>query len=695
LNLAAGVRAKNSTAFEAAAQFLQQGLDLLPPDAWTAHYELTLSLHTEGCAAGYLVGQHEDAEQRFKAVLTHAQTSLEKVRVYEAKMAFLEISLKYQEALRLGREGLQALGFAIPAKGTQILVLKEVLLTKTLLRKRTVQDLIDLPALTDPRQLAIVRLLNACVASSFIGDPDYFPIVALRLLRLSVQHGNSMYAAPSYVAYGHMCVGALGDRAGGYQFGRLALEVLEKFDARSLKALVYLAFGSVINHWQRPLKESLDYLLEAYHSGVGTGDFVNAGYALFHYIPILFSTGATLATAKTVCAKYQDEIKRLRQLNRTDELCEMYYQLLLCLSGEAENMSLIKGELFDETIMIPKWREDDFLPGLHAYIGTKLMLHYLSSAFEDAIAVVQEGGQAYLDSLMGSMGAVYYEFYYALTLLAHCSAVDGRTRRQYLRQARSSHKKLKQWAQDAPENFEHMSLLVKAEKSRVQGKRLEETIPLYEQAIELARQHGFTQYEALANELAAKFWLAQGNEKQLASVYLRDAHYAYQLWGAVPKVQDLEAQYGHLLASATVSQATSRGTTTTTTTTTTSSSTGASTSLDVTTIVKASQALSQKVRLDQLLGQIMRIVIENAGATKGVLVINEDGKLWVQAKGTTIQEQIETMQALPVEESDDLPLSVVNYVARTQTPVVLHEARTDSTYAQDRYIQANQPQSLL
>jgi predicted ATPase/serine phosphatase RsbU (regulator of sigma subunit) len=693
LNLIAGVRAKHSAAYEAAAQFLQQGLDLLPPDAWEESYELTLSLYIEGCEAAYLVGGYEDAEQRFAAVLAHAQTPLEKIHVYDAKMAFLEASHKYQEALRIGREGLQALGFTMPSKGTRTLVLKEVLVTKALLRNRTVKDLIHLPALTDPHYLAIARLLNACVAPSFIADPDYFAIVSLKLLRFSIQHGNSMYAAIAYATYGVMCIGVLGDRAGGYQFGRLALEVLEQFNARGLKARIYMIFGAFINHWQRPLKENLDYLLEAYRSGVETGDFTYGSYGLDNYIHYFPYTGAPLATVKTAWAQYEDGIKRLGQLNAI-EAYEMLRQMLRCLSGEAENASLLKGELFDETVVIPKWRKDSVFTFLGQYTGLKLTLCYLSGAFEEALAVAQEG-QTYLSNIMGMAAVVHYHFYYALTMLAHYPVVDARTQRHYLKQVRASHRKLKQWAQDAPENFAHLSLLVEAEQSRVQGKGLETTLALYEQAIALAREQGFLQDEALANELAGKFWLSHGNDK-LADVYLQNAHYAYQRWGATTKVKALEDTYLQLVSSTSRSSGTECKMTTTTTIGHIPSSTSTnSTSLDLTTILKASQAISSEINLGKLLAKLMGIVIENAGAQRGCLVLAREGELLLEAEGSVSQEA-RVLQALPVTEASALlSLEIVRYVARTTEQVVLDNASRKGRFTRTPYVRAQQPKSVL
>jgi PAS domain S-box-containing protein len=117
--------------------------------------------------------------------------------------------------------------------------------------------------------------------------------------------------------------------------------------------------------------------------------------------------------------------------------------------------------------------------------------------------------------------------------------------------------------------------------------------------------------------------------------------------------------------------------------------------LDTATVIKASHMLSREIRLEQLLDKMIHIVIENAGAEKGVLMEDKNGRLVIQAVGQVGQQPVKTMQATPVEQSGEVPLSVVNYVARTQTPVVLHDASRDGTYASDRYIAEYQIRSLL
>jgi len=167
---------------------------------------------------------------------------------------------------------------------------------------------------------------------------------------------------------------------------------------------------------------------------------------------------------------------------------------------------------------------------------------------------------------------------------------------------------------------------------------------LYEQAIIGARLHGYIQEEALAYELAAKFYLERGLEK-IAQTYIKEAHYAYQKWGAVAKVKHLEALYPQWrikTAAATGINYTRMTMTSTikshaTTATLSSLTTLASESpLDLSTVMKASQAISSEIMLQTLIKTFMHIVIENVGAEQGCLILKsaESGGLFIEAHAT-------------------------------------------------------------
>jgi signal transduction histidine kinase/CheY-like chemotaxis protein len=286
------------------------------------------------------------------------------------------------------------------------------------------------------------------------------------------------------------------------------------------------------------------------------------------------------------------------------------------------------------------------------------------------------------------MVSVQHNFYYSLALLAHYPHADSDEQSQYLKELESNQDKMKHWAHHAPMNYQHKYDLIEAEKARVLG-NVVEAMTLYDKAIQGAMEHQYPHEEALAYERAAEFYLAL-DRKEIAQLYLSKAHYGYVRWGATAKVQDLEIEYPHLISQRDVSD--SKGDFSTTTTT--SSRSGKT--LDLATVMKASQTISGEIVLDKLLKNLMKTVIENAGAQKGFLLLEKAGQWMIEAEGVIDSDDVTTLQSLPIDsEEPQLSAAIVNYVAHTQENVVLKDAVNEGEFTADPYIIAKQPKSLL
>jgi PAS domain S-box-containing protein len=260
-----------------------------------------------------------------------------------------------------------------------------------------------------------------------------------------------------------------------------------------------------------------------------------------------------------------------------------------------------------------------------------------------------------------------------------------------LKQIEANQIQLKFWADHAPMNYQHKFDLVAAEVARVWG-QTEAAADRFDRAIQAAKHHGYLQEEALANELAAKFYLAR-EKTTIAKAYLQEARYSYLKWGATAKVQDLEQQYAQLLKSQTERSGTLE-------ITLSQSASSKLEVLDLASVLKASQAIASEIVLDQLLTHLMTILIENAGAQKGYLILPTEGEWRVEAIGSIHTEQVAVLQALTlssIEASPDpiLPIPMIYYVIRTQESVVLNHAVQEGGFETDPWIIKQQSKSIL
>ncbi|MEG4092411.1 GAF domain-containing SpoIIE family protein phosphatase [Microcoleus sp. Pol12B4] len=317
--------------------------------------------------------------------------------------------------------------------------------------------------------------------------------------------------------------------------------------------------------------------------------------------------------------------------------------------------------------------------------------------YEEAIEFAREGLK-YSGYVQSNISFIEHNFYYCLILLALYVQEDSgeeEKKQEYLNQVEETQKSLKNWAFHCPANYQHKYDLVEAEKARVLGQYFS-AMEYYDLAIDGAKENGYVQHEALANELAAEFYLALGRQK-VARTYLIDAYYAYIRWGAKAKVKDLEERHAELLAPI-VGRKNSLPserdeTMVQTRSTITSTSSGAGQALDLSTIIKASQALSGKINLDELLSNLMQVLLENAGAEKFYFLIPDPAGKWkIEAQCTGERCQLISKSAA---ESQEIPISLVNYVERTQETLAIDDATTETRFASDPYIIQQRPKSIL
>ncbi|MBW1863408.1 MAG: serine/threonine-protein kinase PknK, partial [Deltaproteobacteria bacterium] len=420
LNLMAGLKAKASSAYEEAKQCFLKGVALLSREAWENEYDLTLALHIENCEAGNLTDDYEQTDKFFDSVIENAKNSLDKVRVYEVKMAGYWVFNKLTEAWELAKDALNMLGVSIPQRNLRLAIRKEKIRVKLNIGRKKIEELINLPDLKDPNELAIARIIMSCTAPSYSGENRYFPIMVLKLLNLTLKRGNSTYAAYAYAIYGAYLCSMSGDIEQGYRFGKLALKVLEKFDDKQLKCKVYHIFGSRINHWKKHIRENLDYSLEAYNSASETGDLQYMCFAGSNYLVQSIFMGETFEVIREKLDRYRDVMMRSAQL-RLKSSYNCWYQLVSTLSGEVEDNASTKVE--EESG--PEWAE----------LVKELFLSYLFGNFENAIKVAA-GGKKSLDDTLGLVALPEYYFYYSLALLAHYPDVDREKQKQYLKQVK-------------------------------------------------------------------------------------------------------------------------------------------------------------------------------------------------------------------------------------------------------------------
>ncbi len=685
LNLSAGRKAKAAGDHQSAYRFFKQGIALLPrTDPWEKEYELCLELFAVCCETSFQAGREDESATCFAAVLENARTPMDKISVYEIMIHNRMGVQEFSQALQLGREALALLGIHLPRETKRWLLLKEFINVYTRLRMKraAAAALLDMPVITDPRQLAVARILASCLEPAYATDPQYFALLVLRLLKLTLKNGNCAYSPFIYAIYGAILCDFMGNIEQGCAFGKLGLELLEKFKTREMSAKTYYVYGAGIHHWKNHIRGDLKYLLKSIESGMDTGDLKFASYSVDNYILKLVYSGESLPEVKKECEHYFPMVKKFRQLGAVQG-SNLWYKMVLFLLGETEDRCLLTGEISDDIAFVSEWLAAKDTIRLGAYTMVRLILLYLFGDFSSAVEIARQG-EKYVKSIVGDIHIKEFYYYYSLAIMAHYHSVDKKKQAAYLKLLHRHEKKMKKWADYSPENFLHKYLLIKAGRYWLIG-RMGEAIGIFKHVVLLARKSGFIHEEAASYECAARLSAAFQLE-EISSFYTGKAHYLYGLWGAKAKVKDLEEKFPELIQlAANPKETTGTGS---------GSSDSTSPSLDFNAVIKASRVISGEIVMERLLAKLIRIVMENAGAQKIVLFLKKDGRLVAAAEGKIEEQEAAVFKQLPLEECA-LPQSLIRFVERVEDFVVLADSSRLNPFSQDPYIIDQPPMSMM
>ncbi|MEM8672336.1 MAG: AAA family ATPase [Cyanobacteria bacterium P01_G01_bin.67] len=683
LNLIAAKKAQVASAYQAAANYLDIALELLSPSDWKNHYQLALKTNLAASEVQYLQTNFIRAAQLGNIVLTQAKTVLEKIQVYKIKIHAHIAQNDMQLAIDLGFYVLELLKVSIPHNQQHTQDLPPNL---DLHHLYTVEFLSSLPPLTDSSGLAVMEILTLILPPIYITNPQVFPYVTCRMVDLCVQYGNSSFSAYVYAVYG-LLLCAVGDIDSGYQFGRLAVAIQEQYAAIKIKSRVSFIVTTMILHWCRPTASILEDFLQGIKSGLDVGDIEHACFHAKYYCTYLFFAGESLISANE---KSLIQINLINYYKQDFQLnyARLWRQLNLNLQGLAQNNLLLIGNSFDESQLLPVWQKTNNATSLFAYYLAKLILSYLLQDYSQAVVYGSQGKQ-YLDAAVGTMCFSVYHFYNSLAMLAVCPD-NSEFDKSMLPEILSSQKQMEQWANHAPDNYLHKYELITAEIAKLTQDN-EQAAEYYDRAITHAEQAGYLSEVALAAELAGKFYLAR-RRNRIAGFYLADAYRGYKQWGAKAKLQNMESEYPTLLnrySSQDITRAKVDAAETTT-------EFGCETStLDLFSVIKASQAISSEIILDNLLSYMIEIVMENAGAQTGILLLEQNSNWVVAASGVmTIDNQI-MLPYVPITEYKDIPSSLINYIQNSRDTIILDDATRDGMFINDPYIIEHQPQSIL
>ncbi|MEX3936401.1 AAA family ATPase [Paraburkholderia phymatum] len=675
-NLIAGKRAKASSAYASALKYLVAGAALVGEDGWDRQRALIFALELHRAECEFLTGALAAADERLAALAERTQDEVEAARVACLHMDLHVTRDQSGRAAGVGLECLRRLGIEWSPHPTEEEVRREYQRIWSTLGDRPIEALVDLPLMSDPASLAALDVLAKLAVPALYTDANLVLLITCRMVNLSLEHGNADASCLAYTWLGVIAGIRLGDYETGYRFGHLGYELVEQRGLKCIQALTYIAFG--VLPWKRHIRAGRELLRRAFEAAHQSGDLNYAAYTCSHLNTNLLAAGDPLDQVQVEAERGLAFAQKIRFGAAIDRISAQL-GLVRTLRGLTPTFGRSDDADFDELRIERRFTENPNLAIAECwYWIRKLQARFFAGDYGAALDASLRARRLLWTS--PTFEVAEYHFYGALSRAACFDTATADEREVHLGALADHQRQLEIWAGICPENFENRVALVRAEIARVEGRALD-AMSHYDQAIRSAQANGFVHNEALANELAARFFSTRGSEKA-ARGYLQDAHDAYLRWGANGKARQLELCYPNLKPYAnTPRQTATPGT--------------PIEQLDLATVLSVSQIVSGEIVLENLMNALMRTAVEHAGAQRGLLVVPRAAELWIEAQADTDGSAVTVaLREAPISAAQ-LPESILQYCARTQESVILDDASAGGAFSNDEYIARVQARSIL
>ena len=681
----AGSQAKTRTAYTLALSFYREAIEFLPDDHWKDDKGRSVDIFLDAINAAYLSANYEKMETWANSVLEHITTSSQEIQLAQVRLRAYTAQNRLGEAVNQALRALRLTGIKFNASPSKRDIALNVIKTQWLLRGRSFKELLAIPPMTDTVRLKTMDILGMAIPPVYWTSPNLLFLMVFQITRDSIKYGYSPMTGFGYSWWGITECVMLGNIDRGYEYGEFGIKLSRRHGLGVHQSLFY--FGWIIKPFKQHISASLIELRETFQCSLGNGDFEYASYALNNIMQVRFHCGDELTELLNEMSSAHDNLTQY-QLESSVYWNAIWWQTSLNFVKAYDSPCLLIGEGYDETKLLKIHKKVNDVSTLFFMYCAKLMLSVFFGDWRQA-EINEVQAKSYLRGGVGTFAYVLYHFYSSLSLIVQAQSTSGLARKKLLLKVAANQRKMKNWAKHAAMNHLHRWYLVEAELQRLR-KREMVAAKYYDLAIDHANRHHFIQDEALAFEFAGLFYKGWDKNKQ-AEYYFAQAHHLYLQWGAHAKVNYLRRRHPRLNSGNGVTEsADSLGHP--------EDFNGQSflRSVDMASIINASQAISCEIVFDELIKTLLRIMIENAGARKGVLLFQR-GRNFLEtvSAAEVINNKLCFFNEEVLSQGKIYPRSIINFVARKEEVVLLDDAGREGKYAADQYVVDNHCQSIV
>jgi PAS domain S-box-containing protein len=660
-----------------ADDYLEAARRLLSDESWNQSYELVFAIECLLAECELLTADMASAQNRLEALARRGKDAHDRALVTRLRLTLYTALDRSDRAIQVFLEYWKGLGTDWSSHPSDQEVLQEYEQVWHLLGNRQIDELKDLPLITDPDVLDVLDVFTGVVSPALLSDQRFLGLVICRMVRLSLEHGNSDASCYAYVWFGMLAGSQFGNHQAGFRFGKLGCELVEERGLRRYQARTYLPFGTLVIPWTRHIKEGREFQHRCFDVANKSGDLTYAAFSCFVLYTNLLASGDPLAEVQREAETGLEFATKIR-FGLAIDCITAQLGLIRNLRGLTANFGTLNDESFSEARFESHLAANPSL-ALSAcwYWIRKMQARFFAGEYEAAVEASLQA-EPLLSKSPSFFEVAEYHFYSALSRAADLDSTNKSQQQKDFERLLGCQEQHRIWAQNCPENFENRAALIDAEIARIEGHVLEAE-QFYERAIASARSYGFLNNEAIAYELAARFYASRGFQK-FANAYMQEASYCYQRWGAEGKVARLNQLHAYHHSERSASKSITES---------------AAELLDLATVIGVSQAVSGEMVPEKLIDSLMRAAVQQAGADHGLLVRPEGDQFQIQAEAISSGAEVIVRQGDFPGDATILPQSVVRYVMRAKESVLLDDASSPNPFSADPYLVQSRPRSIL
>jgi predicted ATPase len=529
LNLEAAQSAQRSAAFPLAFACYSAGARLLDERDWATHYGLCLGLHSGAAETAALSAAWTELEAHVEVLQARGRTILDQLVAWEARINAQIGRRAYGAAVDTALEALQRLDIALPSDPGLAEIGAEFGRASQALAQVGPERLGQLAPAADPTVLAAMRIQIRIASAAYFGRPMLLPVLACRMVAMSVERGLSGATPYALALYG-IVLNALGKLPEAHRWGEVALALQARFDDRGLEARTRHVVSDLVCIWTVPLQGTLEASRSVVGIGKQTGDIEYASYGGHAYVHNAFYSGARELGGLFDEALELGAFMRGYQEVNALHVHEPFEQVLRSFLGHHVDPACLDGEGYRlaqalEAARAAGSRSAQFLLQMLAGL---LRYHFDTPA---AASACFEAARPFLDGVVSTWHVPQFHQHSALAIYG----LDAAGRAALAPQAEASLEALRALAVHGPDNFAHRVALLEGERARAEGD-LERAAARLQAAADGAQRGGWLQDLGVAHERLA----ATHEGTPAAGGHRRLAREAYARWGAAAKVARLQ-----------------------------------------------------------------------------------------------------------------------------------------------------------